>query len=90
MFRKESMGGGDIKMAAMLGTFLGWQKMLFVFVASAAIGLVVSGAIMLISSRMRQERVIPFGPFLALAAALAVAYGDQLIRFYLTHFVGLS
>lgn len=87
LFKKESMGGGDIKMAAMLGTFLGWQKVLFVFIASAMIGLVVSIAMMIVSANMRKERVIPFGPFLAGAALLAILYGDRIIDFYLTTFV---
>ncbi|MBD3403058.1 prepilin peptidase [candidate division GN15 bacterium] len=87
LFKKESMGGGDIKMAAMLGAFLGWQKVLFVFIASAAIGLVVSIIMMLLSARMREERVIPFGPFLAGAAMLAILYGDRIIEFYVTNFL---
>ncbi len=87
LFKKESMGGGDIKLAAMLGAFLGWQKVLFIFVASAAIGLVVSIGIMVVSSKFRRERVIPFGPFLALAALVALMFGDRLIDYYVTTFV---
>lgn len=90
LFKKEAMGGGDIKMAAMLGAFLGWQKVLLVFISSAAIGLVVSSVALLFSSRVRESRMIPFGPFLALAAMISVLYGDQIISYYLTHFVGLN
>jgi leader peptidase (prepilin peptidase) / N-methyltransferase len=89
LFKKESMGGGDIKMAAMLGAFLGWQKVLFIFLSSAVIGLVVSVGIMFVSARLREERIIPFGPFLALAAMLAMLYGDQIIRYYVHNFLGL-
>ena len=89
LFKKESMGGGDIKMAAMLGAFLGWQKVLFIFISSAVIGLVISVALMLFSSKLRQERVVPFGPFLALAALLAILYGDSLINYYLVTIVGI-
>lgn len=89
LFKKESMGGGDIKMAAMLGAFLGWQKVLFVFMASAVIGLVVSVVVMFFSSRVRETRMIPFGPFLALAAAVAVLYGERIIGFYVTNIVGI-
>jgi len=85
LFKKESMGGGDIKLAAMLGAFLGWQKVLFVFISSAAIGLVVSMKLMLFSSSLRRHRVIPFGPFLAVAAMLAIVCGDQIINYYLLH-----
>jgi leader peptidase (prepilin peptidase)/N-methyltransferase len=90
IFKKESMGGGDIKMAAMLGAFLGWQKVLFIFISAAAIGLVVSIAVMIFSKRMREERIIPFGPFLSAAAVLAIVYGDQLIRLYIDNFVHIN
>ena len=87
LFKKESMGGGDIKMAAMLGAFLGWQKILLIFISSSVIGLVVSLIMMSFSAKLRKERVIPFGPFLAVAAVLAISYGDQLIEFYVRNFL---
>jgi len=90
LFRKDSMGGGDVKMAAMLGAFLGWQKVLFIFLASAAIGLVVSVIIMSFSKKLRQTRVVPFGPFIALAAVAAIVWGDVLIDFYIHNFLGLN
>ncbi len=89
LFKKESMGGGDIKMAAMLGAFLGWKKVLLVFLFSAVIGLIVSLAIMALSPKMRESRMVPFGPFLALAAVVSALYGEQIISYYLTHVVGL-
>lgn len=82
LFKKESMGGGDIKMAAMLGAFLGWEKVLLVFMASAVIGLVVSVSLMAFSAKLRQTRVVPFGPFIALAAVLAIIWGDKLVALY--------
>jgi len=90
LFKKESMGGGDIKMAAMLGAFLGWQKVLLVFISSAVIGLIVSVVIMIFSAKLRQHRVVPFGPFLALAAMLAILYGDRIINFYLSNFLQIQ
>jgi leader peptidase (prepilin peptidase) / N-methyltransferase len=87
LFKKESMGGGDIKMTAMLGSFLGWQKICLVFLSSAVFGLVISLIVMIFSARLRQERVIPFGPFLALGALLAITYGDQIIRYYIDTFL---
>lgn len=90
LFKKESMGGGDIKLAAMLGAFLGWQKVLLIFLSSAVIGLVISLVIMAFSSKLRQERVIPFGPFIALAAVVAMLYGDQIIAYYLHNILGLN
>ncbi|MCX6825730.1 MAG: A24 family peptidase [candidate division Zixibacteria bacterium] len=87
LFKKESMGGGDIKMAAMLGAFVGWQKIILVFFLAAVIGLVVSLIIMLFSKTLRRTRMIPFGPFLATAAMIALLYGDKLIKFYLQDFL---
>jgi leader peptidase (prepilin peptidase)/N-methyltransferase len=90
LFKKDSMGGGDIKMAAMLGAFLGWQKVLLIFMASAAIGLVVSITIMFFSAKLRKTRLVPFGPFIALAALLAIVWGDTLISFYIHNFLHLN
>lgn len=90
LFKKESLGGGDIKMAAMLGAFLGWQKLLFVFIAAAFIGVIVSLIWMAISARVRSTRMIPFGPFLAAAAIIAMTCGDAIIEYYKTSFLGLG
>jgi len=89
LFKKESMGGGDIKLAGMLGAFIGWKKILLVFISSAAIGLVVSIAIMMFSAKLRESRMIPFGPFIAIAALIAIIAGDQIIDFYLVQVVGI-
>ena len=86
LFKRDSMGGGDIKMAAMLGAFLGWQKVIFIFFAAAAIGLVASIIIMAFSKKVRKSRMIPFGPFLAMAGYVAILYGDQLIKLYINNF----
>ncbi len=90
LFKKDSMGGGDIKMAAMLGAFLGWQKVLLIFISSAVIGLVISIVIMIFSSKLRESRVVPFGPFLAMAALVAMIYGDQLINLYIQNVLGVQ
>jgi len=86
IFGKESMGGGDIKLAAALGAFLGWQKVVLVFFMSALIGTVVSLIWMLVSREMRTKRLIPFGPFLAIAAMVTAAWGPDLIGWYVRTF----
>jgi len=83
LFKKESLGGGDVKLAAMLGAFLGWQKVLFVFIASAVLGLIGAVVMIIISRHARETHQIPFGPFLAAAAVIALLFGDSLIRIYL-------
>jgi leader peptidase (prepilin peptidase)/N-methyltransferase len=89
IFKKESMGGGDIKMAAMLGAFLGWQKVVLIFFGGALIGVLVSVVAMSFSAKIRQSRLIPFGPFLAVAAFGAIVFGDFLINYYLNNFLAV-
>jgi leader peptidase (prepilin peptidase)/N-methyltransferase len=87
LFKKESMGGGDIKLAAAMGAFLGVWKILLVFILSAAFGLAISLVAMLFSASLRKHHTIPFGPSLALAALAAGFWGQEIIRFYVTHFL---
>jgi len=79
----EGMGGGDIKLFAMIGAFLGWQSLLatllFASLGGAAIGLTV----MLVKGVGRRYP-IPFGPFLCLGALLHLVFGQQLAAFYLS------
>ncbi len=89
VFKKESMGGGDIKLAAMLGAFLGWQKLFLVFFLSAFLGSVVGILAIHLSSRVKEQRTIPFGPFLALASIASLFWGETLVNAYLNLFWGL-
>jgi leader peptidase (prepilin peptidase)/N-methyltransferase len=86
LFKKESMGGGDIKLAIMLGAFLGWQKILLVFLLSAASGAMVGGIVLFFSKEVKETKMIPFGPFLALGSILAIFLGDMLISAYIRAF----
>ncbi len=86
VFKKESMGGGDIKLAAMLGTFLGWQKILLVFFLGSFLGALVGIIALFFSEEAREKRLIPFGPFLAVATLLAIFLGNQLFDLYLNLF----
>ena len=86
LFKKESMGGGDIKLAMMLGAFLGWQKILLVFLLSAVLGAMAGGIALLFSKEVKKTKMIPFGPFLALGSILAIFIGDTLISAYIKTF----
>lgn len=86
LFKKESMGGGDIKLAMMLGAFLGWQKILLVFLLSAVLGAMVGGIALFFSKEIKKTKMIPFGPFLALGSILAIFLGDILISAYIKTF----
>lgn len=78
---KEGMGGGDIKLLAMMGAFLGWKSIPFIIFASSLVGALVGVSIMLIQKK-DSKLAIPFGPYLAFGAILYIFYGRQLIQWY--------
>jgi leader peptidase (prepilin peptidase)/N-methyltransferase len=80
--KKEGMGGGDIKLLAMMGAFLGWLAIPFIIFASSLVGSVVGITLMLVQKK-DSKLAIPFGPFLAFGAVLYVFYGRQIIQWYL-------
>jgi leader peptidase (prepilin peptidase)/N-methyltransferase len=79
---KEGMGGGDIKLLAMMGAFLGWKSIPFIILASSLIGSVV-GISMMLFQKKDSKLAIPFGPYLAFGAVLYIFYGRPLIMWYL-------
>jgi leader peptidase (prepilin peptidase)/N-methyltransferase len=79
---REGMGGGDIKLLAMIGAFLGWRAVLVTLIVGSFSGALIGVA--LIAARGADARMpIPFGPFLALGAVCALAFGEPLIEWYL-------
>ncbi len=80
--KKEGMGGGDIKLLAMMGAFLGWVAVPFIIFASSLVGSVM-GIIVMLVQKKDSKLAIPFGPFLAFGAILYVFYGRQIIFWYL-------
>ena len=79
--KQEGMGGGDIKLLAMIGALLGWKGVFFTIFAASAVGTVV-GLLVMIATRNNMKLAVPFGPFLAFGAALHVFAGEELIRWY--------
>ncbi|MGB5107601.1 MAG: prepilin peptidase [Candidatus Zixiibacteriota bacterium] len=90
VFKKESLGGGDIKLAAMLGAFLGWKNIIFIFFGAAVFGLIYAVMQMAVSRKQGAGRMIPFGPFLSLAALVALFFGEVLIDFYVHDILTLN
>lgn len=76
-FKKEAMGGGDIKMMAMVGAFLGWPGVLLTVFLGSFLGAAVFGPISL-----KTGKLVPFGIFLAAGAAVAYGWGDLLVGWY--------
>lgn len=83
--KKEGMGGGDIKLLAMLGAFLGWKAILPIIFISSLIGSLVGVPLMLVK-KADSKLAIPFGPFLALGALIYLFWGPQLIAWYLSFY----
>jgi leader peptidase (prepilin peptidase) / N-methyltransferase len=79
VFRKDSMGGGDIKLLAMIGAFVGVTKVGLIFLLAPFPALPFA----LWQRFVKKEQTIPFGPFLALAGALVFIRGDAVLNFLL-------
>jgi len=77
-----AMGGGDIKLIAVLGLILGLKKTLLNILLSFFIGAVVS-IYLLASGRKGRKDAIPFGPFINIAFIITLFYGDMIINRYM-------
>jgi len=79
---RGGMGLGDVKLVAMIGAFLGWQLALLTILSAAVAGSLVGVAMMLFLGKGRKTAV-PFGPFLSLGAVVSLAWGTQILHWYL-------
>ena len=77
VFKEEAMGGGDIKMMAMVGSFVGWRGVLLTVFAGAALG-----SLIFVPLSLKKKRLVPFGVFLAVGAAVTFVFGDAIIAWY--------
>ena len=82
LFKREGMGGGDVKLLAMIGAFLGWKAVILTILLGSLIGS-ITGIIIMVSKGKDFKYAIPFGPFLSLGAVIALFYGPSLINWYL-------
>jgi leader peptidase (prepilin peptidase)/N-methyltransferase len=79
------MGGGDIKLLAMIGGFFGWKSLIFILLVSSLTGAVVGIAAMLIK-KQDLKYAVPFGPFLSAAAIAYIFWGDVFMRVLLSRY----
>lgn len=84
IFKEDAMGGGDIKMMAMVGSFLGWQGVLLTIFLGALIGSLIFVPLLF----MGQKKLVPFGIFLSIGAATAYELGPPIIRWYTRYVAG--
>lgn len=85
LFKKDAMGGGDIKMMAMVGAFLGPAGVLLTLFLGALLGAVVFGPI-----SWKTGKLVPFGIFLAAGAAVTYAWGGRIMEWYFVNMLGMT
>lgn len=85
---KEGMGYGDFKLLAALGAWLGWQFLPMIILLSSFVG-VIFGIIQLRLKQQGIDKAFPFGPYLAIAGWVCMMWGNVILDWYLTSFVGL-
>lgn len=78
---RGGMGGGDIKLSAMIGAFLGWRIALFSIFIAVMTG-AFTGLFLIIIGKKKRKDPIPFGPFLALGGIIGILLGESIINFY--------
>jgi leader peptidase (prepilin peptidase)/N-methyltransferase len=79
---RGGMGGGDIKMMAMVGAFMGWKSTLLTTFAGSLLGSCVGIFLMVVKGKGRKTK-IPFGPFLAAGTLISLFYGQEILSLYL-------
>lgn len=84
LFDREAMGGGDMKMMAMVGAFLGVPGVLLTVFLGALLGAVIFGPI-----SWKTGKLVPFGIFLSAGAAVSYAWGDVMIGWYVAEILGM-
>jgi leader peptidase (prepilin peptidase)/N-methyltransferase len=82
--KQEGMGGGDIKLLAMIGAATGIKGVIFTIFAGSLLGTIIGIFIMFYTKIADSKLKIPFGPFLSLGVILYIFFGEQLIQWYMT------
>jgi len=78
---KEGMGYGDFKLLGALGAWLGWKMLPLIILLSSVVGAAIGIALIVFKGR-DHSIPIPFGPYLAIAGAIALFWGPTLVRLY--------
>lgn len=78
--KREGMGGGDIKLLAMIGGFLGWKSLIFILLFSSFAGAIV-GIAAIIIKKQDMKYAVPFGPFLSAAVIAYIFWGENFTKF---------
>lgn len=95
ILKKEAMGGGDVKLLAAMGTFIGYKLVLLTLILASFVGSII-GAIVLIQAKKKEKdatpfgHYIPFGPYLAIGIFIALIWGNDIINWYFNHILGFG
>jgi len=81
IYKKDVMGFGDVKLAGMLGSFLGWRSLIVTIFLSLLLGSIFGILFCLITKRSLKT-IIPFGPFLSVSAMLTIFFRERLLGLY--------
>ncbi|MCM8760909.1 MAG: prepilin peptidase [Candidatus Omnitrophica bacterium] len=76
IFKKEAMGGGDIKLMAMIGAAIGWKLTVLTFFIAPISGAIVGS----VKKWIKGVDAVPYGPHLALAAVISIFFGESILR----------
>jgi len=79
--KREGMGGGDIKLLAMIGTLVGWKGVLFTIFVASAVG-TFAGILAMIGKPKSTKLAVPFGPFLSIGAISYIFFGPAILFWY--------
>jgi leader peptidase (prepilin peptidase)/N-methyltransferase len=82
LFKREGMGGGDVKLLAMIGAFLGWKAVILTILVSSLVGSITGIFIMILKGK-DFKYAIPFGPFLSIGAVVSLSFGENIVQWYL-------
>jgi leader peptidase (prepilin peptidase)/N-methyltransferase len=82
IFKKEAMGGGDVKLTAMIGAFLGWRYTIISLFLGFFLG-ALTGIILIMTKIKKREDAIPFGPFIVLGSIITFLCGEKIINWYM-------
>ena len=82
IFKKEALGGGDIKMMAMVGALMGWKTVILTTFLGSLTGSVFGITLMILKGKNRTTK-LAFGPFLALGAIITLFFGQEISSWYL-------
>jgi len=83
--KREGMGGGDIKLLAMLGAFMGWKAIFPIVFIASLVGTLIGVPVMLLGKK-DTKLALPFGPFLSFAAIIYLLWGVVIVTWYLNLF----